>query len=148
VIEEAKDLRPGNINEAPCFDIPREQIYGIRVDDKCFGAISSYGIYRLSDGYQSFKPVPLSDAWLIYLGCIKTIGDNIWTDYKLSGYTTIYGIHTKAGFYFVEQNGSRWCLYQSTDEDTTWEICSDIKWVHKLQNLIYELTGEELKNMS
>ena len=84
----------------------------------------------ISEGDNIYKPIPLTEEWLVKFGFIKAIDDNIWVNQ--SSYQSSYQLT------FNSQIGAS--LY----ENSHW-IKSDIKYVHTLQNLYFALTGEELE---
>ena len=130
---EARELRIGNW-------VYQGSKYG---EQEC----SSYEIYQyslycggsdsVSDYYKEWKPIPLTEEWLLkfgfsakdykkgYIGIDHKAGSMI-TDFVLT-YPKVLGEHQDV---FV------W-------EHSKWKY-NTFKYVHELQNLFYCLTGEEL----
>tara|TARA_R110000772_G_scaffold99393_1_gene199295 strand:+ start:42 stop:404 length:363 start_codon:yes stop_codon:yes gene_type:complete len=111
---KANELRIGN--------------YYIDIDDK-LTELSGYELYEMtikenteSLGETEFRPIPLTEEWLVKFGFEKLEG---WDDmyYFKIGYFQIYEYNV-SGYEYDDFN---------------------IKHVHQLQNLYFALTGEELK---
>lgn len=80
--------------------------------------------------YASYKPIPLTEEWLIKFGFDVEINvDNGDWYFKQSKVDVSFGL-------IKDDNGS-WELYTGSRK---------IKYVHQLQNLYFALTGEELEN--
>ena len=79
-----------------------------------FGTIETY-----YDG--NFKPIPLTEEWLLKLGFYKYKGDN--SDCFLNGFETACNM--------------RMLFYKGS-------LIKNINFVHQIQNLYFALTGEEL----
>lgn len=75
-----------------------------------------------------YKPIPLTNEWMLRFGFEKDEDGNFETIDVLIQYWD-----HKNQFYYVTNHG---CL------------CKVIKYVHELQNLYYALTGEELSEIS
>lgn len=101
------------------------------------------GAYNYPPIYEVFEPIPLTEEWLLKLGFSKIHESETYDVLKVSYIDDEYA-YWITGLYLLSKNGDRWCFYQYTDEDTGFEIHSDVKYVHQLQNLYYALTGEEL----
>ena len=75
-----------------------------------------------------YKPIPLTEEWLVKFG---------------------YAVRKSLGFEAYEINDIYTVYYNTTATPNGFEMCFgdfeiEIKWVHKLQNLHFALTGEEL----
>lgn len=84
-----------------------------------------------SDGTQEeFRPIPLTEEWLLKFGF----------ENKLNEYTNLW-VKKNNWFHFeYDQDEKKWfCIMTSGGRTIT-----DIEYVHKLQNLYFSLTGEEL----
>lgn len=85
------------------------------------------------DEFESFKPIPLTEEWLIKFGFerVTPMGstyDNNYA-YELKDWGRIAlknGVLVSDQYYFLDG------------------LCFDIKHVHQLQNLYFTLTGKEL----
>ncbi len=119
---KAKELRIGNYHETDCFSHPRMGISPIKINDKCFSAITSYGIHLVDEGKLDFKPIPLTEEWLVKFG-FKKLRDELYTQNNIEVW------HKDSGFYHTEMN-----------------VGLNLDYVHQLQNLYFALTGEELKS--
>lgn len=72
-----------------------------------------------------FKPIKLTEEWLLKLGFIKSIG---WDDFE---YFDKNGVH----IYVCNDGNDEWLEY---------EMEFKVKSVHQLQNLYFALKNEEL----
>ena len=123
---EAKELRIGNYVNAQIGKDPVSQI-----------EITASGIMDLScNGDKSsirYSPIPITEKWLIDFGGEKD--DDNWGDidwaYNIPSQTTRY--------YGVIRIGE---VYKFGFEHM--DYCTEIKYIHQLQNLYYALTGTEL----
>ena len=118
---KANELRSGNLVQGKSLSIPRLQIINDGVT-----RITAYGIHVIeSEQYTNYKPIPLTEEWLIKCGfkfqniLKKAYQRNLYL-YKGFG---IYEVKPKEFFYKEIQ----------------------IKYVHQLQNLYFALTGDELE---
>ena len=83
---------------------------------------------KLSKNEGEIKPIPLTEEWLVKFG---------------------YAVRKSLGFEAYEINDIYTVYYNTTATPNGFEMCFgdfeiEIKWVHKLQNLHFALTGEEL----
>ena len=78
---------------------------------------------NIGETYQPFKPIPLTEEWLLKFGLLKTKNSVL-----MGGYELIYDDKNNMYNVFVYHG-----------------IFCTIKYVHQLQNLYFALTGEELK---
>ena len=79
---------------------------------------------------ESFQPIPLTEEWLLRMGFVVTDKNDYYEFYDLDRLMVFVGIQTKSIF--------------ATWNDCQIEITIDDLPVHKLQNLTFALTGEEL----
>jgi hypothetical protein len=77
-----------------------------------------------------FKPIPLTEEWLIKFG----FESRIETTYSL-GYSRDYKVHSLNGFTYNSIQAA-WWYHRLLDKQP--------EYVHQLQNLYFALTGEEL----
>ena len=91
-----------------------------------------------NDNFDSFEPIPITELGLIYLGFeyyeplkhYRIVIDDIWYSVNIN-YLGLKGFF----FSFVNLNA---------DETESMPV-KEVKYVHKLQNLFFELSGIELK---
>lgn len=89
----------------------------------------------------NIKPIPLSEERLLNMGFNKCEPEYHWGVLKLTDfYETIYWI---GGCYFLVKEGDYYSFYHSTDEDTYWFL-RNVKYIHQVQNLYFDLTDNEL----
>lgn len=120
----AHELRIGNIHEGTDFSIPRLGMSSVKINGQSFNHIASYGIHLVDEGKMEFKPILLTEEWLVEFGLIKTSDENHYEkEYKLDD------------FYLRENKLTGTFYYGETE----------LKYVHHLQNLFYELKRTELK---
>lgn len=140
---EASELRIGNFLDRN----GKMEIY--QIDGKSHnGRIKIYDHYNqcyINHWFDisTFKPIPLSEVWLLKLGFKKTdktqkpsyyIGrddKNSWNSFRIQ-YSTIIDINTMIetnGFIGLYLCNKYWCT---------------IQYVHQLQNLYFALTEQEL----
>jgi len=92
-------------------------------------------IFHLSNGakvkhtLESFKPIPLTEEWLFNLGFEKLKSSNEWYVIKNKGFE--FSIHI-TGYEICFGSGNVF-------------LKGDFKYIHKIQNLYFALTGEQLK---
>ena len=92
------------------------------------GEIQIENGWQIDEG-EEVEPIPLSEEWFVKFGYAvrKSLG---FEAYEINDIYTVY-YNTKA-----TPNGFEMCFGD-------FEI--EIKWVHKLQNIHFALTGEELQ---
>lgn len=121
---EAKDLRIGNYID---YETERE-IVTMQI---------TYEYIRLiHNGNKNFKPIPLTEEWLLKFGFEKEV------EYKKKiNFSRFHLFQINASNpYNDNKNEFKVNFYQSKQ---TVELCR-IKYVHELQNLFFCLCGEEL----
>ena len=129
------DLRIGNfisINFGNCDDGKIITVDGV----------SDCEIYNEEHGYSlcnEFKPIPLTEQWLLDLGFKKYTGRYgvYYKHYSLDGFRVwlprdIYGLGYTVGRKDFETG------------DTYW-VKNGVRYLHQLQNLFFALTQEELE---
>ena len=126
---EAKELRINNYitdNFGDTFKISGVTESGICIDG--FGEAEMTGMNALmSLSIDNFKPIPLTEEWLLKFGFIEdSIG--YWYGNDMTSYD----------FVDREDKGFMLVVAQCEHKDTY------IKHVHQLQNLYFALIGEEL----
>ena len=87
-------------------------------------------------GYDhKYKPIPLTEEWLLKFGFKRERDLNWWNVPKESSY--------KAHHLMKMQNAWTWFIdFDDTGDNT--HLVSGFNYVHQLQNLYFALTGEEL----
>jgi len=115
---KANELRIGNLLQGDKIQLANQGIYS----DGIF-AITGYGISEFELGrLLKAKPIPLTEEWLLKFGFEKL---------------------TKR--FRKEVNGYWYTVWDSGQFDVDNKAISfNCKYVHKLQNLYFDLTGEEL----
>lgn len=87
-----------------------------------------------------FKPIPLTEEWLVRFGLIKKYLENTLEeggfDLKEDGSRWYYWVDKGVFNLEIQPNGEIWFELYS--------YYNHIKYVHQLQNLYHALTGEEL----
>ena len=111
---EAKDLRIGNYLEHPYSN-------GYCQVNTIDNEHLNIGEGNVIEDINDFKPIPLTEEWLIKFG-FKELKRNVWF------------ISDKDGFQIILENSIFRLKY----------LRKHIKYVHQLQNLYFALTGEEL----
>jgi len=122
---EAKDLMLGNyVNQG---------IEGI-------GEVSGYQLYQLTvkenggncaDYYNDFKPIPLTEEWLLKFGFYQKENSSYWYP-KKCWHRYTFG-HNRLGHPY--------CNLEVKGENIPHATCY---YVHQLQNLYHVLTGKDL----
>lgn len=120
----ARELRIGNIHEIEGLEIPRLGISSIKVDGKSYARITGYGIQLVEEGTLDFKPIPITEEWLLKWG------------FKLDEYRFVFNQWrvTSGRPLYKWILGCDACPYMGK-----------LEYVHQLQNLYFALTGEELE---
>lgn len=114
----SRELRIGNIVECDCLDIPREGMRGVRIDGKCYTYITGYGIHLVEEGKLEFRPIPLTEEWLLRFGFTR-----LGKDWRMGNVI----VHTrKVGF----------VINRSTPI---------MRYVHQFQNYFFAAKGQELE---
>ena len=125
---KAKDLRIGNYID---YKTERE-IVTMQI---------SYEYIRLiHNGNKNFKPIELTEEWLLKFGFEKS--DNEF-------YTETFKGDNKSDYYFCIRINDNLCdlvICERVDEINNYDLIVPkyIQHVHQLQNLYFALTGEEL----
>jgi hypothetical protein len=135
---KAKDLRINNLVNA----VMTNEVYSI---DLWALNVIEEGNYQNSHNTKTkvFKPIPLTEEWLLKFGFEKVIYESDET-----GYGTDYELDIK-GVGLISYSDDFSCALFGSKESSkdelgflpNWDNC---KHVHSLQNLYFALTGEEL----
>ena len=141
---KAIELRIGNyVDITKCTEDSIEEIMYYEkvtsVEQRFIGSQSSTGNLA-----EFINPIPLTEEWLLKFGFNKIHESETYDKIKVSYIDDEYA-YWKPGLYLLSKNGDWWCFYRYTDEDTGFEIHSNVEYVHQLQNLYFALTGEELE---
>jgi len=113
---EARELRIGNYLDISNLRDNQEQVF-----KSC-----DWEMLRVNPHY--FKPIPLTEEWLLEFGFEKTYpdGEDFFPTWKKRKFSIVH---------YGEQNNNEW----EHDESV------EYMYVHQLQNLYFALTAEELK---
>lgn len=89
---------------------------------------SFYGLCNIENNIDNYKPIPLTEEWLLKFGFEKQMA---WT----------YRIHMFGDKWLVVYLGQKgWSINNKNYPDFM-----KLDYVHQLQNLFFAITGEELK---
>jgi hypothetical protein len=94
------------------------------MQDEDFVFVTYWRLKLIEDGVLIYKPIPLTEEWLLKFGYIK--GKIYYTEKE----------HGTISFYFNDSEELKCEVYDWTYDN--------IKYVHQLQNLYFALTGKEL----
>ena len=121
---KANELRSGNLVQGKPLSIPRLQMFSNGVT-----RITAYGIHAIeSEQYTNYKPIPLTEEWLIKCGFTK------------NNRFQLYGFH-KDGFGLTTQPD---CNFRyMLNYDLLRYV--PLNYVHQLQNLYFAIMGKELE---
>jgi hypothetical protein len=122
---KANELRIGNFLQSDTNII---KIVGV-VKKDIYYYHNKKNLYVLE--LNNFKPIPLTEEWLIKFGFEKKIDCYKNINYNFNGYFASFDCDNPMWF------GEDGCCEQVTIKD-------NIKYVHQLQNLYFAVTGEEL----
>ena len=122
---DAKELRIGNLVsrlDLGDHSLRVESVLELRKDK-----VLTTGPISVICLYSETKPIPLTEEWLLKFGFERI--DGMWTISNFNGYLTKYLLlNGENGYkYFVSHCGML-----------------NVRFVHQLQNLYFDLTGEEL----
>jgi hypothetical protein len=126
---KASDLRIGNLllNDGIVVTIDARTIFDIWNDE----------------GAKKYKPIPLTEKWLLKFGFEKVVYDS-----EETGYGTEYELKCSSDVFMVYEDDFSVALYSCKEvigRDLsvipTW---NQVKTVHGLQNLYHALIGKEL----
>lgn len=132
-----RELSIGNLVQGEPLSHPR---LGISSDGTT--EITGLGIHYIEQGVMKVDPLEITPDRLKMIGFQHLIGEDvIWDKLKLSYFDELWWI---PGCYFITHEGNDWVLYQSTDEDTYWQL-SRPDSIHNIQNTLYHLEGVDLK---
>ncbi len=123
-MSKAKGIMVGNYHEVNEFSHPRLGISAVKIDGKCFAAITAYGIQMVDEGNLDFKPLVLTKEWL----------EKFNFDYGFHE-TGIYGWYI--GDFIIKSDYGAGFLYHGNNRE--------VKFVHDLQNLFAASEETELK---
>jgi hypothetical protein len=118
----------------------------INDSDGIMSTVSDNSIFITTASLLAYKPIPLTEEWLLKFGFKKNIEDEwdesltVDVDNPVFLYNWTYNISDVFSFY------SDFC-YSETKTELCFEFEStgvNIKYIHQLQNIYHALTGEEL----
>ena len=130
---EAKDLRLDNYINVLCKDED-----GILINDNEPVRCNIYHLTDLIDGNDSweYKPIPLTEEWLIKFGFIKFTTPALPTAF-IETTRYIYTEQIEPFMDILMWDGQVFRFHNG-------HAIENIKYVHQLQNLVFTLTGKEL----
>ena len=125
---DSKEIRVGNY----VFDSANKILHidWFENDKACMRMmVNDIQVHPLTDYIKYLRPIPLSDLWLLRFGFEKSIeNDETLPCYKKGKYTVALCLKNKWQFWI-----------------RTVDIYNSPQYVHQLQNIMFDLTGEELK---
>jgi hypothetical protein len=132
---KSKRMKPGDLRIGNVVDFMSHPCSVVAIDgdnDRLITAPLLAGGLKAEIGIDNFKPVNLTEEWLIKLGfkCVNL---------HWKKYTLVFGAR-KMDFKFIQDELS---IYDLNDSDQYFDIPAP-SFVHQLQNLYYSLTGKEL----
>lgn len=143
---KASELRIGNFIG---WYEPKHEILPVKVNGivgKMIYAQVNCTFQQCHENYQSFKPIPLTEEWLLKFGLFKLIDNRDKWYCEDKGVFSFHGkIHSSD--YFISTNDFKifhLCIATLDDGMESWEYLTELKYVHQLQNLYFALTNEEL----
>jgi len=119
---QAAELRIGNLVNFNNISIGEVTVLN---NTRNIGIVLENGVYR--DNNDLFKPIPLTEEWLVKLGLKQDTIDKYW--YFHPTYNKFYPLYRRGVYWGFNGLGLG---------------VKEIKYVHQLQNLYFALTGEEL----
>lgn len=131
---KVQELRIGNL----VYDNNNEVITVDALDE---GGVNPYhptdDLHVGSVEYDEVKPIPLTEEWLLDFGFCKNKNNDYWLGW-ITGYLEL--IPSK-GFFYPQLVS----IPELSNENEQRVPFRRIEFVHDLQNVIFALTGEELK---
>jgi len=122
LLEQEMDIKPKSLGEVTSIDNDEIRLY---IDSM---EIEFY--------YEDVQPIPLTEEWLLKFGFSKNENDVLQIE------TTLMPLSITLSDNYPDEKYKAW-VYE--DENFRYHIISDnIKYVHQLQNLYFDLTNEEL----
>ena len=121
---QANELRIGNL-------VHTIGTYVI-VNSALIKAIEEYQKYG-----KLFKPIPITDEWLIRFGFEKL-------NTMMSGCNVFEKGQWRFAVKIKPEKEETFSLWNKNMSPPTWSFVRDIQYLHQLQNLYFALTGEEL----
>lgn len=130
---KATELRTGNyIIDIQSVQIPRMGIRSTGIIQVKAQGISYIDMSEQFAAY--YEPIPLTEEWLLKLGFTIRSTSDWWTNYLTSDKKFMI---SKCNQDSPEAGAIVGKFYWG-------DICKEIEFVHRLQNLVYELTDKEL----
>jgi len=147
---DARELRIGNFVLGSVFGGKGESVW-VHFE----GEVHTTGkdVIKLGDGVtfpiESLSGIPLTEEWLIKLGCIKHVatvseeyGFETQEMYTYDRFTIFYP--ENSGNEFDDYENGEWVINNYPKSTAGCHFITTVKTVHELQNLLHSLTGEEL----
>ena len=121
---KASELRIGNIVE-----------WWSDGNRKMWMEVSPPGINSLSKGRVDYRPIPLTEEWLLKFG---------WNKVNIGAGDIEFELTRSSGIFKFGYSSSSLYKYYVRDGGSYHFIAGDLHYVHTFQNLYFALTGEEL----
>lgn len=125
---KASELRIGNLLQGNPISNVNQGIYSDGVV-----AITGYGIHMMEIMGLDYKPIPLTEEWLVKFG-FEIIRRSYYGNYAvIIDFQLWHGCDT-----------DYWIFSTVDDRGDNNEVNVNLRFVHQLQNLYFALTGKEL----
>lgn len=132
----ANDLRIGNYHETFPISIPRIGIQQVTIEGKGYSAITSYGIHLVECGNVGFKPITITEEWLLKFG-FKQKTESGW-------FYRLFDPKVEDELSGIAINIHSYVVVVSDVEEEMPVYVGRKEYVHELQNLLFAISGEEL----
>ena len=122
---KASELRMGNLVNSESFLTNKLTLYNL--------------IQIEMNPNHPYKPIPLTEEWLLKLGFEEDFSSDVYHHYHKEGFDML-----------KDYGGQGIAIPKTTEEGYVHMYCGyydneiDLDYVHQLQNLYFALTGEEL----
>jgi hypothetical protein len=125
---KARELRIGNWVEQ---FIKNEGFSEIKVESDIIRSVEYHNDYGYDDDEIYYNSIPINDDWLIRFG------------FELEGLSYVKNMKARMKLMFFDGFISQLSIMQDDKEISF--ASNHLQYVHELQNLVFALTGEELK---
>ena len=107
----------------------------VKYGDLNVKSFSVDGLYNIITDIENYKPIPLTEEWLLRLGFDKYKDTN---NFKIKSNKYFSLTEEKQGYLKIGISNNKWNIINFGNKSIF------IKHVHQLQNLYFALTGKEL----
>ena len=140
---DARELRIGN------WALHKYQNFGAEGFYFAENVISSDDIKGCEEFLEAYKPIPLTEEWLIKFEMIRMpkVDELEWlnSSFNERGYTFAkHKYYCSEYFVSIDKDGIDFEIFSSDDGMESREHLSKLEYVHQLQNLYFALTQKEL----